>query len=815
MLVLAALCLFSGRSMGQVISGYFQGQNIYPSVDNAGVPYYPNRLDSQHSNAAARLTYLIYAFARIQGSACALNDSWGETLKPFDQQSMAVMGQKDSDANSGVTLEGIFHQLQLLKSYNPSLRILISIGGSTAGTAFQTAASDANRSLFVKSCVDLFINGKYGLPQNYPNIFDGVDVEWEFPGPGMSNDNTKTDQQNFVALLQEFRNQLGANRILTAATGVSPNQYQLTTPPQFQSLLSQIAPSLNYFNLMTYDYSYAATTGFNAPLFTTPNPLGRVGANNTVAPNNIDSSLQYYIGAGIPPRQLVLGLPFYGKEWTGVSGGDRGLFQPGVGFDSIPYSQIYPGFTRYCDAGSRTAACPSDWGSPLSAAPSAGSQEVWVLNGQAFISFDDAGSIAAKVKYAQSRQLAGVMAWDITMDDAQETLLNTVLNDLVPAPLQFIPLVSPCRIVDTRTQTGSFGGPEIAANSTRTFALPSGSCGIPATASAYALNVTVVPDASLSYLTVWPAGAPQPFVSTVNSDGRVKANAAIIPAGSSGGVSVYATNNTQLILDVNGYFVQTGVSPSSLAFHTLAPCRLVDTRSASAFSGTTFRAGETRTYPLVNNTSGCAIPSSAQAYSLNYTVVPKQTLGYLTTWPSTQSQPLVSTLNSPTGTVVANAAIVPAGNAPGDPVSVYVTDATDLIIDINGYFALPSASDANAASAPLSMYNLTPCRVLDTRNNGGNGFNGALLVNVVGSNCGVPPAAQAFVFNATVVPPSSLGFLTMWPHGQAQPTVSTLNATNGAVTSNMAIVPTTDGSISAFASNPTQLVLDISSYFAR
>jgi hypothetical protein len=163
---------------------------------------------------------------------------------------------------------------------------------------------------------------------------------------------------------------------------------------------------------------------------------------------------------------------------------------------------------------------------------------------------------------------------------------------------------------------------------------------------------------------------------------------------------------------------------------------------------------------------------------------------------------------------VANAAIVPAGNIGGDPVSVYVTDATDLVIDINGYFAPPAASDANAASVALSMYNLSPCRVLDTRNNGGNAFNGALVVNVTSSNCGAPITAQAYVFNATVVPPSGLGFLTLWPHGQAQPTVSTLNALDGAITSNMAIVPTTDGSISAFASNQTQLVLDISSYFA-
>jgi hypothetical protein len=59
-----------------------------------------------------------------------------------------------------------------------------------------------------------------------------------------------------------------------------------------------------------------------------------------------------------------------------------------------------------------------------------------------------------------------------------------------------------------------------------------------------------------------------------------------------------------------------------------------------------------------------------------------------------------------------------------------------------------------------------------------------------------------------------LAYLTLWPDGQNQPAVSTLNAGDGWITSNMAILPTSNGSIDAFASGITQLVLDISSYFA-
>ncbi len=103
----------------------------------------------------------------------------------------------------------------------------------------------------------------------------------------------------------------------------------------------------------------------------------------------------------------------------------------------------------------------------------------------------------------------------------------------------------------------------------------------------------------------------------------------------------------------------------------------------------------------------CSIPASAQAYSLNFTAVPKGPLSYLTTWPTGQAQPLASTLNASTGAVTANAAIVPAGT--GGSVSVFSSDATDLVIDVDGYFAAPG-------SGGLSLYTLTPCRVLDTRN---------------------------------------------------------------------------------------------------
>jgi len=367
--------------------------------------------------------------------------------------------------------------------------------------------------------------------------------------------------------------------------------------------------------------------------------------------------------------------------------------------------------------------------------------------------------------------------------------------------LQFIP-ITPCRIADTRNPTGALGGPALAAGAARTFDVPQSDCEIPSTAVAYSLNVTVVPIQSLGYLTIWPAGEAQPAVSTLNSDGRVKANATITPAGASGGVSVFASDATQFILDIDGYFVPAGTSASGLEFFPLTPCRIADTRNPDgALGGPSIAAGTARAFPV--QSSACDIPAMAQAYSLNITAVPHGSLGYLTAWPTGDTQPGVSTLNSSTGSVTANAAIVPAGS--GGDVSIYVSDASDVILDVNGYFAPP-------ATGGLSLYTVTPCRALDTRST--SAFDGTLTVPIHASACAPPSTAQAYVLNATVLPVTSLSYLTLWAAGEAQPDVSTLNASDGAITSNMAIAPTTNGSVDAFSSDSTQLLLDLSSYFA-
>jgi len=193
--------------------------------------------------------------------------------------------------------------------------------------------------------------------------------------------------------------------------------------------------------------------------------------------------------------------------------------------------------------------------------------------------------------------------------------------------------------------------------------------------------------------------------------------------------------------------------------------------------------------------------------------VPQDPLGYLTTWPTGQAQPVVSTLNSEDGTVLANAAIVPAGT--NGAVSFYASNTTDLLADINGYFAPPGMGG-------LNFYAVTPCRIVDTRN--ANGTFGGPLMNgnsirtfpLSQGPCGLPTTAAAYSLNMTVVPSGPLGYLTTWPTGGTQPLVSTLNAVEGQVIANAAIVPGgMGGAVNVYVTNPTHVIIDTNGYFGQ
>jgi hypothetical protein len=185
--------------------------------------------------------------------------------------------------------------------------------------------------------------------------------------------------------------------------------------------------------------------------------------------------------------------------------------------------------------------------------------------------------------------------------------------------------------------------------------------------------------------------------STLNSpDGRTKANAVIVASGNEGAFGIYQTDTTNVIVDLNGYFQPA--TQSTLAFYPVTECRVFDTRNTTGpLGGPSLQGGVERDFPVL--ASDCQIPSNAQAYSMNFTAVPYdgQDLGYLTVWGKGNPLPGVSTLNNPTATIVANAAIVQAGT--GGEVAVYPSNNTQLIGDINGYFA-------SAQPGGLSLYAL-------------------------------------------------------------------------------------------------------------
>lgn len=294
---------------------------------------------------------------------------------------------------------------------------------------------------------------------------------------------------------------------------------------------------------------------------------------------------------------------------------------------------------------------------------------------------EDGGGSLEKGRRGHGASVRGVEATEKEMAEAGR-------DAALAPPSSFVPL-TPCRIMDTRQgegKQGAFGPPSLTGGGVRTVPVPLSACGIPAGATAYSLNMTVVPKGPLAFLTAYPTGQSRPNVSTLNSfDGGVVANAALVPAGFNGAIDVYVSNPTDVVIDINGY-LGSGDS-QALRFYTMSPCRLMDTRQeggkTGAFGPPMLAGGATRSVAV--QSGGCGIPAAARAYILNMTVVPIGPLSYLTVWPAGLPTPLASTLNSFQGRVVANATIVAAGGL--GAINVYVTNPAHVIIDVNGYLA--------------------------------------------------------------------------------------------------------------------------------
>ncbi len=350
------------------------------------------------SGAAALLDQVNYAQANIRNGQCVIADPEADLNRAYTA-TMSVDGKADLPA---AAFRGGLHQLALLKQRYPHLRTVISIEGKAS--AFAQAAQPDARVAFVTSCMDMFVRGHLAPGVDAPGLFEGIDLDWEFP-------QTATDGANYMALLAEFRRQMdleqssggnGETRklLLSVAAGPGLGRYPGVDWAEAGRLVDEVG-------LMNYDYSgpWQQQTGMIAPLY----PIdGGPPAQGTVR-----GTVEEYQAAGVPAGKLLLGVPFYGYSWQGVTAVNHGLFQPGQSVrEDSPYhaiASLVPQSTVYRDPQSQTP---------------------WLFDGHTFWTFDDPVSARTKAAYAASQGLGGVMVWELSGDTDDAQLLHAITAGL-------------------------------------------------------------------------------------------------------------------------------------------------------------------------------------------------------------------------------------------------------------------------------------------------------------------------------------------------------------------------------------------------
>jgi chitinase len=363
--------------------GYFAQWGIYARQ------YYVRNIVT--SGSAEKLTHINYAFSNVKDNRClvgvtqlGVGDAWADY-----QRSVGAAESVDGVGDQwDQSLKGNWNQLRKLKQQSPNIKVLISLGGWTWSGGFSDAALPENREAFVASCVDAFIEGNLpydagsntGGPGAAVGVFDGIDIDWEYPAICGNPENCEfrpEDTQNFTALLAEFRRQLDAidpNLLLTIAAPGGEDKFELIE-------LDQIHQHLDFINLMTYDFHGAwetnGPTNFMAPLYGSPNDPSTGVVKNYYA----DYAVQAYLNAGVPANKLVLGVPFYGRGWTGVTNANDGLYQSATGPASGQYD---PGVNDYKVL--KALGYPEF-------RDTAYTQGYWIFDGNTFWSYDDPASL--------------------------------------------------------------------------------------------------------------------------------------------------------------------------------------------------------------------------------------------------------------------------------------------------------------------------------------------------------------------------------------------------------------------------------------
>ena len=309
---IAALCALScvvpalaqGARHNRIFGGYFQEFQIsYTGYHIA---------DVQKQGIADDLTHLIYAFGNVTPTAspaCAIADPFAAWQNPAEP---SVTGRPYR-----APLYGNFGAIQQLKELHPNLKTLISLGGQAGNVSgfVNGSATPGARTALVSSCIDLFVKGNIAPGVRAPGLFDGFNVDWEFP--------TAADKQNFTALLKEFRTQLNA---LGKKTG---KKYILTfdSPSDAKRYanidLKAAARQVNFITIDGYDLASSSEKQTNeaSPLF------GAAEDPIHAQHRSIDETVRAYRKAGVPASKYTMGMPLYAVGWTGVPSANHGLYQ--------------------------------------------------------------------------------------------------------------------------------------------------------------------------------------------------------------------------------------------------------------------------------------------------------------------------------------------------------------------------------------------------------------------------------------------------------------------------------------------------------
>ncbi|MEV7007866.1 glycoside hydrolase family 18 protein [Streptosporangium sp. NPDC051022] len=367
--------------------------------------------DVETSGAAAKLTHINYAFGAVSaGGECISTDAWADWQRPVPAE-QSVDGVADAE---GQALNGNLNQLKKLKAKHPGLKALISLGGWSGSKYFSDAVFTAEgRAKLAASCVDLWLKGN--LPGTAPGtgagVFDGIDLDWEWPGTEANEGNVvrPEDKRNFTLFTTELRRQLNRFDRRSELTAFLP-----AGGPKIDAgfEVRDVFKNLDFATIQGYDLrgSWDSATGHNGNLFTDRRDP------NTVK-YSVDQTVRDYLTRGASAQKIVVGIPAYGQGWTGVTGGGDGLYKPATGpaqgtwaAGTDDYKNLVnkPG-KRYRDV--RTGAN-------------------WLYDGNEFWSYDDPTTVREKAAYIRLKGLGGSMMWSIDQDDAKGSLTSALYSIL-------------------------------------------------------------------------------------------------------------------------------------------------------------------------------------------------------------------------------------------------------------------------------------------------------------------------------------------------------------------------------------------------